>query len=211
MKKYFKYYLVALFVILIDQASKILVHMNMELGPMGEVNVIGEWFRLHYLLNPGMAFGMQFDIEYGKLFLTLFRIVASGGIAYAIYYLYKQKAHNGFLICLAMILGGAIGNVIDSVFYGVLIEGNVIPDSPMLWFHGRVIDMLYFPLFSGTYPSWLPAVGGKDFLFFSPVFNIADSSIFLGVVFILIFQKKFSSHEQAIKEDNIETKTTAAE
>ncbi|MEH0158618.1 lipoprotein signal peptidase [Limibacter armeniacum] len=199
MKKYKKYYLVALLVILIDQASKMLVHFNMEMGPLGEVNVLGDWFRLHYLLNPGMAFGMQFDMEFGKLILTLFRIVASGGIAYAIAYLARRKAHWGFLVCLAMILGGALGNVIDSVFYGVLIDGNVIPNSPTPWFHGRVIDMLYFPMVSSTYPSWVPVVGGNHFIFFSPVFNIADSAIFLGVLFILVFQKKFSAHEEEQK------------
>lgn len=192
-------YGVAILVIIIDQLSKILVHNYMEMGTFGEIHVIGDWFRLHYLLNPGMAFGMQFGNEYGKLLLTLFRILASGGIVYAIYSLYKKPTHPGFLICIAMILGGAIGNAVDSIFYGVLIEGNAIPGSSTPWFHGQVIDMLYFPMVKGNFPNWLPMIGGDHFLFFSPVFNIADSAIFLGVTFILIFQNKFTEYEKAFE------------
>ncbi|PWJ43364.1 lipoprotein signal peptidase [Sediminitomix flava] len=194
--KVHKFFLISLFVIFIDQLSKILVHNYMEMGTIGEIYVLGDWFRLHYLLNPGMAFGMEFDSEYGKFFLTSFRILASCGLGYAIYYMAKKKTHPGFLICLAMIMGGAIGNVIDSVFYGVLIENNAIPGSPTPWFHGQVIDMLYFPMVKGIYPTWFPMIGGKPFLFFSPVFNIADSAIFLGVVFIMIFQGKFAKHDE---------------
>ncbi|GAA4831899.1 lipoprotein signal peptidase [Algivirga pacifica] len=197
MKTVWKFYLVTLLVILIDQGSKLLVHFNMQMHE--EINVIGDWFRLHYLLNPGMAFGMQFDIEYGKVLLTIFRIIASGAIAYSIYYLLKSKAHWGLLISLALILGGALGNAIDCVFYGVMIDGNVIPNSPTPWFHGQVIDMLYFPMVHGVYPEWIPSVGGNRFIFFSPVFNIADSAIFIGVVIILIFQNKFAAHESKMK------------
>ena len=183
-----RYYLLALLVIVVDQLVKLLVHYNMDLN--SEFNVFGEWFRIHYLLNPGMAFGLKSEHEYGKFILTLFRLVAMVGIAYYIYYLYKKEAKPGLLWCLALILGGAVGNVIDSTFYGVLL-GNAPPESPTPWFHGQVIDMLFFPMFEGYYPDWLPYVGGDRFLFFSPVFNIADSSIFIGVVSILIFQKKF--------------------
>jgi len=183
-----KFYLLALVVIVIDQTVKLLVHFNMDLNT--EFNVFGEWFRIHYLLNPGMAFGLRSDHMYGKLVLTLFRLVAMFGIAYYIYYLYKRQAKAGLLWCLALILGGAVGNVIDSTFYGVLLD-NAPPNSPSPWFHGQVIDMLFFPIFDGYYPDWMPYLGGDRFLFFSPVFNIADSSIFIGVVSILIFQKKF--------------------
>ncbi len=185
---YTKYFLIALVVILIDQASKLLIHHNMYLHQ--EINVLGEWFRLHYLLNPGMAFGIRWESEFGKLALTLFRIVAMVGISYYLITMVKKKAHKGFLICLALILGGAIGNVIDSTFYGVFLN-NAPVDSPTKWFHGQVIDMLYFPLFDFYWPEWVPVKGGEYFEFFSPVFNIADSSIFIGVATILISQKKF--------------------
>ena len=155
-----------------------------------DIYVIGKWFLLHYLLNPGMAFGLKWDSEFGKLALTVFRIAAMFGIAWYLYKSYTRRAHNGFLICLALILGGAIGNVIDSIFYGVLLN-NAPVGSPTPWFHGQVIDMLYFPLFEFYWPTWLPVIGGERFLFFSPVFNIADSSIFIGVTAILIFQKRF--------------------
>lgn len=188
--KLYKYYLLALGVIILDQVVKLLVHFNMEMGTMGEVDVFGEWFKLHYLLNPGMAFGLKSSHEYGKLLLTLFRLAAMVGIGYYIYYLYQKKAKAGLLWCMGLILGGAVGNVIDSTFYGVWLD-NAPAGSPTPWFHGQVIDMLFFPLFDGYYPDWIPFVGGDYFLFFSPVFNIADSSIFIGVVLILILQKRF--------------------
>lgn len=191
-----RYFLLALVVIIFDQTVKLLVHFNMELGTPGEIDVIGEWFKLHYLLNPGMAFGLKSSHEYGKLLLTLFRLGAMVGIGYYIYYLYKKEAKPGLLWCMGLILGGAVGNVIDSTFYGVFLD-NAPLNSPTPWFHGQVIDMLFFPLFDGYYPDWLPFVGGKYFLFFSPVFNVADSSIFIGVVLILIFQRRFFKGEES--------------
>lgn len=184
-----RYFLLALLVIIIDQTSKMLVYHNMYLHE--EINVIGEWFKLHYLLNPGMAFGIKWNNEFGKLALTVFRIGAMGGIGYYLVLMAKRDSHPGFLWCMGLILGGAVGNVIDSTFYGAFLDGNQVPGSPTPWFHGQVIDMLFFPLFSFEWPTWMPVVGGRDFLFFSPVFNIADSSIFIGVVIILIMQKKF--------------------
>ena len=183
-----KYFLIALVVIIIDQTSKLLVWKYMHIHQ--EVNVIGDWFRLHYLLNPGMAFGIRWQSEFGKMALTLFRIVAMFGIGYYLYKMILKGSHRGFLIAMALILGGAIGNVIDSTFYGVLLN-NAPLDSPYQWFHGQVIDMLFFPIFGFYWPEWVPVWGGNYFEFFSPVFNIADSSIFLGVVSILIFQRRF--------------------
>ncbi len=183
-----KYFLIALGIILLDQSSKLLVHRYMELHQ--EVNVLGEWFKLHYLLNPGMAFGIRWENEFGKLALTVFRIVAMVGIGFFLARSVRQGAHRGFLVCLGLILGGAIGNVVDSTFYGVFLQ-NAPFDSPTPWFHGQVIDMLFFPLVEFYWPAWVPLFGGDYFLFFSPVFNIADSAIFLGVLFILIFQKSF--------------------
>ncbi len=191
--KAYKYFLIALVVILIDQASKLLVHKYMYLHE--EVNVIGEWFRLHYLLNPGMAFGIRWQSEFGKLALTVFRIGAMFGITYYLWKMTKKNAHGGFLVCMALILGGAIGNVIDSTFYGVFLN-NAPLGSPTKWFHGQVIDMLYFPLFHFYIPEWSPIRPGEYFEFFSPVFNIADSSIFVGVLSILILQKRFFKEKE---------------
>lgn len=160
-----------------------------------EINVLGEWFRIHYLLNPGMAFGIRWENEFGKLALTVFRIVAMFGIGYYLIKMAKRQVHTGFLWCMGLILGGAVGNVIDSTFYGVIFN-NAPEGSPTPWFHGQVIDMLYFPLFNFNWPEWVPLLGGKYFEFFSPVFNIADSSIFIGVVIILIWQKKFFKEKE---------------
>jgi signal peptidase II len=206
--KVYRYFFLALLVILIDQTSKLLIHHFMELHD--EITVFGSdkhGFKLHYLLNPGMAFGIRWKSEFGKLALTVFRILAMFGIGYYLWKMAKRKAHAGFLWCMALILGGAVGNVIDSTFYGVLLQ-NHLPDSPTPWFHGQVIDMLYFPLFEFTLPYWVPIKGGEYFTFFSPVFNIADSSIFIGVVFILLFQKKF--FKEYISEDSksIEAEST---
>lgn len=189
-----KYFLIALAVIVVDQASKLLVHQYMYIHE--EVNILGEWFKLHYLLNPGMAFGIRWDNEFGKLALTIFRIGAMFGIAYYLYRMAQKNVHNGFLLSMALILGGAVGNVIDSTFYGVLLENQPIGSySP--WFHGQVIDMLFFPIFDFYWPEWVPGLGGEYFMFFSPVFNIADSSIFIGVSSILIFQKRFFTERAA--------------
>ncbi len=196
--KTYKYFLLALLIIVIDQTSKLLVHHFMYLHQ--EVTVIGNeiyGFKLHYLLNPGMAFGIKWDNEFGKLTLTLFRIVAMVGIAYYLVKMAARNVHAGFLYCMGLILGGAVGNVIDSTFYGVFLHNSPI-NAPTPWFHGQVIDMLFFPLFGFDWPEWVPFIGGGNFMFFSPVFNIADSSIFIGVAIILIYQKKFFGHQQSI-------------
>jgi signal peptidase II len=188
-----KYFIIALVVIAIDQTAKLLVQKYMYLHQ--EITVLGfadgrYGFKLHYLLNPGMAFGIKWESEFGKLALTGFRIIAMFGIAYYLIRATRKQIHTGFLVSLALILGGAVGNVIDSTFYGVWFNNQPF-ESPTPWFHGQVIDMLFFPLFDFVWPDWVPYVGGEEFLFFSPVFNVADSSIFLGVVTILIYQKKF--------------------
>ena len=168
---------------------------------------MGEWFKLHYVLNPGMAFGIRWESEFGKLALTGFRILAMVGITVFLIRSIRHKVAPGFLVCLSMILGGAIGNVIDSSFYGVYLH-NAPFDASTPSFHGQVFDMLFFPIMEFYWPEWVPVFGGDYFLFFSPVFNIADSAIFLGVLFILIFQKSYfrpkseSSAESILPELN---------
>lgn len=187
--KVWVYFFVALIVIVVDQAVKLLVHYTMELGPVGEISVIGDVFKLHYTLNEGMAFGITLGFKYGKLVLTLFRLVAVGLIAYYILYLYKTGAQKGLLICVAMVLGGALGNVLDSIFYGVFL-GNTPYHAPMDWFHGQVIDMFYLDIYEGHMPNWIPLIGG-DWMSLWPIFNIADAAIFGAVVWILIKQKVY--------------------
>ncbi|SIQ67628.1 lipoprotein signal peptidase [Pontibacter lucknowensis] len=190
--KYWKYYLVALIVIIIDQAVKLIVHYNMEMGMPGEIVLLGDWLKLHYTLNPGMAFGVQLGSDYGKLILSLFRLVAVFGIAYYIYHLVKTKAPKGLIWCIGLILGGAIGNLIDSTFYGVLFDNHPY-GSPTPWFHGQVIDMFYFDIWEGIVPNWVPILGGKPMSLW-PIFNVADSAIFIGVLIILFNQKRFFAH-----------------
>lgn len=211
--KLYHYFLIALAVICVDQAFKLWVyfdHLNWPVCGYNcyEVDVLGNWFKLHYLLNPGMAFGIKWNSEFGKLALTVFRILAMTGISYYLIQMWKKKAHNGFLICLSLILGGAIGNVVDSTFYGVFLD-NAPANSPTKWFHGQVIDMLYFPLFDFYWPEWIPYLGNKYFEFFSPVFNLADSSIFIGVVIILIFQKRYFKETLEGREEESDGFTTS--
>ncbi|MFS8616992.1 MAG: lipoprotein signal peptidase [Solitalea sp.] len=192
MKRSTKAILLIFLVLLIDQASKTWIKNNMHLGE--EFKVLGDFFLIHFTENNGMAFGLEFAGEYGKLFLTVFRLVAVGVLGYGVHYAIKNRYHWGFVYCLSLILAGALGNIIDSVFYG-LIYGY----APIL--HGRVVDMLYFPIIRGYYPDWFPFWGGESFIFFRPVFNIADSAISVGVILILIFQKTFFESQKERKND----------
>ena len=192
--KVWKYFLIALLVIIVDQAVKLLVHFNMEMGLMGEIPVIGDVFKLHYTLNEGMAFGITIGFKYGKLLLTLFRLVAVGVIGYYIFHLYKTGVQKGLLICAALIMGGALGNVLDSIFYGIFLN-NAPYDSPMIIFHGQVIDMFYLDLYEGYLPNWIPLIGG-DWMSLWPIFNIADAAIFAAVTWIIIKQKDYFPNEE---------------
>ncbi len=200
--KYSKYFFLTIGIIIIDQVVKLLVHNNMAPGSAGEIHVFGDWFKLHYILNEGMAFGIEFGSTYGKLGLSLFRIIAMAVIAVYLYKMAKKGLHSGLLWCVALILGGAIGNVIDSTFYGVLLD-NASPDAITPWFHGQVVDMFYLDIWEGYVADWVPFWGGKKMALW-PIFNIADASIFVGVAIILIFQKRFfastSSPETAENE-----------
>jgi signal peptidase II len=205
-----KYLLLSLLLIIIDQASKILVHTYMEPGFSGQIPLIGDWLKLHYVLNPGMAFGMQLGHEYGKLFLTLFRLVAMTVICWYLIHLVKSGAPKGLLWSLSFILAGAIGNVIDSTFYGVLFD-NAPYGSSTPWFHGQVIDMIFVDFWEGFIPEWVPFWGGEYYS--TPIFNIADSCIFLGVCSILIFQDQFNppSEEKPLEANIDPLNATVAE
>ncbi|TDE11733.1 lipoprotein signal peptidase [Dyadobacter psychrotolerans] len=187
------YLLFSFLLIAVDQVSKLLVHKYMEPGFSGQIALIGNWFKLHYVLNPGMAFGMQLGHEYGKLFLTLFRLVAMFAIGWYLVHLARAGAAKGLLWALSMILAGAVGNVIDSTFYGVFLD-NAPYGSPTPWFHGQVIDMIFVDFWEGFIPDWVPVWGGQYYS--TPIFNIADSCIFLGVCSILIFQGSFHPHDR---------------
>lgn len=189
MKFPYKYFAFALLLILIDQAIKLWMHFDVLPNHYGEFHLIPRFFILHYTTNPGMAFGMELGGEFGKLILTTFRVAATFGISWYIIHLYRTNAHKGLLWALAAILGGALGNVIDSTFYGVYIAGNAIPNSPTPWFHGQVIDMFYAQFLDGYWPSWVPFLGGT--YHYTPIFNFADASIFCGVLTILLFQRTF--------------------
>ncbi len=197
-----RFFLFALLLIVIDQVSKQLVHRYMHQGPGGEVHIIGDWFKLHYITNEGMAFGMKLEHPFGKIFLTVFRLIATGILGYYIVYLAKRGAKNGLLWAMAMILAGAIGNVIDSIFYGVLL-GNAPTESLSPWFHGQVIDMIFFDFWEGFVPEWVPLWGDKYFSM--PIFNFADTCIFIGVCTILVFQGSFFPR---LEEHNTEEEET---
>ena len=199
--KYTKYYLLALLVIAVDQIVKLLVHFNMEMGLPGEIKLLGDVVKLHYTLNPGMAFGLELGSSYGKLMLTGFRLVAMVFIATYLYKLARRHVHPGLLWSMALILGGAIGNVIDSIFYGVFLN-NAPYGVSTPWFHGQVIDMFYIDIWEGIVPHWIPFLGGQP-LSLWPIFNVADSAIFIGVALILLNQKKFfdTLHPDEIKHE----------
>ncbi|RPH33824.1 MAG: lipoprotein signal peptidase [Bacteroidales bacterium] len=188
--------LLVLLILLFDQVFKIWIKTHMVIGD--EYHVLGNWFIIHFTENNGMAFGMEFWGKSGKLFLSLFRIVAISGIGYYIYWLIKHKAGTGLVLGISAILAGAIGNLIDSAFYGLIFSNSFTEVAQLLpkgggyssFLHGRVVDMLYFPIINTTYPQWFPLVGGQPFIFFRPVFNIADSAITTGVLYLLIFQRK---------------------
>jgi signal peptidase II len=197
--KYTKYYLLTIALIVIDQVIKLLVFKNFEYEG-DEIIILGDWLKLHYITNPGMAGGIEFGGKFGKMFLSVFRLCAMVGIGYYLFLMAKKGMHQGLLWCIAGILGGAMGNVVDSTFYGKFL-GLVTDDAITPWFHGRVIDMFYVDICNCYIPEWVPKFGG-DFYPLWPIFNFADASIFVSVLVILIFQRRFFAEKTSLVKSN---------
>ena len=162
--------------------------------------MIGNWFILHFTENEGMAFGMKFGGEFGKIILSIFRIIAVIAIGWYLIKITRKKESIGLVLSISLIFAGAMGNIIDSAFYGIIFSESTFHNVAQLFpaeggygtfLHGKVVDMFYFPVIEGYYPDWFPVWGGSEFIFFRPVFNIADSSITVGVFILLFFQRKF--------------------
>ncbi len=189
-------YIIVFLLLLVDQVSKIYIKTNFVLGE--EVTVFN-WFKIHFIENEGMAWGTKLPGEYGKLFLTVFRIFAVAGIAYWLWDTVRNhKSSNYLIVAIALIFAGALGNIIDSVFYGVIFNDSyqqlavLFSDEPYgTWFHGQVVDMFYFPIIKDfPMPEWLPFIGGRPFTFFNAIFNVADVAISTGVGILIVFNKK---------------------
>ncbi len=218
--------LIILLIVLGDQALKIYIKTNYQLNTSHKV--MGDWFHLYFVENPGMAYGWKFGGNFGKMALTIFRL---GAVIFGTWYLgriIRLKYNKGFIFCAALVFAGALGNLIDSCFYGLIFDKGMtfsaaaneyISYNGLAKFsnhgyagflHGNVVDMLYFPVIKGHFPSWVPKWGGEDFIFFSPIFNIADASISTGIISILLFQNKFFRHQKHDQEHHtVETKALA--
>ena len=203
-----KAFIIVFLILVLDQALKIWIKTTMTLGQ--EIPVLGNWFVLHFTENEGMAFGLSFGGPAGKLILSIFRIIAAAVIGYYIWHLSKKGASTGLMICFAFIMAGALGNIIDSAVYGLIFSQSSYHSPAVLFpegggyssfLHGKVVDMLYFPIIDTTWPEWVPYFGGQPFQFFRPVFNLADSSITTGVLALIIFQRKFFTHKEVKEED----------
>lgn len=207
--------LIIIGIIAIDQILKIWVKTSMNYGE--QIPLLGRWFRLFFIENEGMAWGWKFGGEWGKLALTLFRLVA---VIFGVFYIrsiVQKKYHRGFIVCVAMIFAGALGNLIDSMFYGMIFSpsDDNLPKAVLFpagggyasFLHGKVVDMIYVPIIENkTLPSWIPFWGGERFTFFSPIFNIADASISVGVIVILLFQRRFfKKHPHEEPRTSVET------
>jgi signal peptidase II len=190
--------IIILAVLLIDQMLKIWIKTHMMLGE--SIRMAGDWFYLAFVENNGMAFGLEFGGEYGKLFLSLFRIIVVGVMTYFFFQQVRQnKLHQGLVTAFSLILAGAIGNIIDCMFYGLIFNDSLAQVATAFpaeggygtFLHGLVVDMFYFPILDTEFPEWLPIWGGEHFIFFSPVFNFADAAISTGVGVFIIYQKHF--------------------
>ena len=191
--------LIVLLILVADQTLKVLIKTHMTLYQ--QIPMFGNWGILHFVENNGMAFGMALPGSLGKILLTSFRLLAVVAIGFYLRHLIREKAHTGLIITLSMVMAGALGNIVDSVFYGVIFSSSSPVETAVLFpegggyaplMQGKVVDMFYFPILKGNYPDWFR--GGASFIFFRPVFNIADSSITIAVAIILFNQRKFFRH-----------------
>lgn len=207
LKKYRLPIITVFTVLLIDQCIKLYIKANY---PIGEVyRIIGDWSRITFTENPGMAWGLEFGGDYGKLALSLFRVAAVFAGVFYIKKIVNEGEHKGFIICVSLILAGALGNILDSAFYGILFgqssEYQVAEFMPVDggyagFLQGHVVDMFYFPIYEGNFPEWFPLLGGEHFEFFNAIFNFADMAISFGVGIILVFQGKFFKQKSASEE-----------
>lgn len=210
-----------LLILAADQALKFYIKLNYYVGE--EHVMVGDWFRLHFVENEGMAWGWKFGGDIGKIALTLFRLAAVIWGSFLIRDFIQKKYSNGFLICAALIYAGALGNLIDSLFYGVIFENSdpIAQNVARLFpseggyaslLHGKVVDMLYFPIITHAhYPSWVPVWGGQEFEFFRPVFNLADASISTGVIVLLLFQNRLMKRQEEKVVHTIVTNTEVSD
>lgn len=206
---------IVLVILIIDQCSKLWIKTH--LFPGEEIRIF-DWFIIHFTENNGMAFGFEFGGAAGKTFLSVFRIVASFGIGYYLYTLIRRRAHYGLIVCFSLIFAGAVGNIIDSTFYGMIFSDDMHGLATLFpeeggysrFLHGQVVDMLYFPIINSHFPSWFPFVGGDSFQFFRPIFNIADSSITVGVFIFVLFQRKFTTKGLKTTQDNHEPESLSS-
>lgn len=215
---------IILLIVLADQALKLWIKTHYQLNESHKI--LGSGFQLYFVENPGMAYGWKFGGDWGKMALTVFRM---GAVVFGTWYLGKiirEKYHKGFIVCASLVYAGALGNLVDSSFYGMIFDKGMTVDPTIndyvgysglaafttngysSFLHGNVVDMLYFPVIKGHFPSWFPFWGGDDFEFFRPIFNIADASITTGVISILVFQKRFFKH-RAVKERHSTVETDA--
>ena len=211
-----------LLIVVADQALKYYTKTTFHLNSSHPV--FGDWFQLYFVENPGMAYGWKFGGNWGKIALTVFRLVA---VIFGTWYLgkiIKQGYHKGFIICAGVVYAGALGHLIDSCFYGMIFDKGMIYNPQLQdymsyqglavlskngyasFLHGNVVDMLYFPVIKGTFPSWFPVWGGESFEFFRPIFNLADAAISTGIITILVFQKRFfRQRNNASQNHTVET------
>jgi signal peptidase II len=200
---------VIVLILLVDQIVKIHIKTSMTIGQ--SIPVFGNWFQIRFIENPGMAFGLDIPGKWGKPVLTLFRIIAVIIIGWYLHSMVVKKARTGLVICIALIFAGAMGNIIDSLFYGLIFNESTYFTVAELFpatggygslLHGRVVDMLYFPVLFGHFPAWFPWKSGEEFIFFRPIFNLADTAISTGIISIIVFQKRFfTGHEPIVQSD----------